>query len=57
MKDLVVTVKPAGKPGKNFTKFTTGDWTAGQVNATVYVPNGEAASVKAVTVRITRSTA
>lgn len=45
-----ITLTRDEKAGRKFTKFTTGPWVSGQVNATVYVPND--AAVKTVTITV-----
>ena len=49
---VTFTLQRAAEPGRTFTKFTTGDWQRGQVNATVYVPNADAAGIASVTVTL-----
>jgi hypothetical protein len=49
-----ITLVQDGGPGKKFTKFSTGDWVPGRLNATVYVPNEEASSVTSITVTVQR---
>jgi hypothetical protein len=51
---LTITLERAPEPGRKFTKFTTGEWQSGQdaVNATVYVPNADAAGIASVTVTL-----
>jgi hypothetical protein len=42
----------ADEPGRKFTKFSTGEWQSGQINAAVYVPNTVAESVTAITLTV-----